>query len=393
MALRVAQAQCLHMPEPPFKVGPFEQEMRRRCWQGIGQLDMAAALDRASEPMMQAVWLESHPPANINDEDIWPGMERPFQEAPDGTFTDMTLLLVVAAAQSVCRSIAFADFMETSVKSMSMRQQILSDFQRSVTRLLSGAQPDVYPFHRYTKRTATVINGWLQLGCLRPLIRSKNFIPPPVQSNVLLTMAGENLRLAAETFHDPECAPWVWFQSLWVPWHGLAVALAELCVCQDPEIMSKYWPIVEQVYHQTGSVIADSQHGMLWQPLEKLMNRAQARKREILGGGMTDAIHQISLSEMPLNLASNQFNAQPPASFPMGDMTMPMTTVDQIHPVMAMPSMSMGFESELEAWPNVWDAMDLSGVEEQGGCDVAWASYTNFIGDVYDSADSIFLPR
>ncbi|KAJ5093866.1 hypothetical protein N7456_009727 [Penicillium angulare] len=407
MALRVAQAQCLHMAEPPFQVGPFEQEMRRRCWQGIGQLDMAASLDRASEPMMQAAWLESHPPANINDEDIWPGMEGHVQELPDGTFTDVTLLLVVAAAQSVCRSVAFADFMETSVKSMSMRQQILSDFQRNTSNLLAECQPDTNPFHRYTKRTATVINGWLQLGCLRPLIRSPNFTPPPIQGDVLLKMAAENLRLASESFNDPQMAPWIWFQSLWVPWHGLAVALAELCVCQDPEILYKYWPIVESVYHRTSSVIADSQHGMLWQPLEKLMNRAQDRKREILGEGLTDAIKQVSLTETPLGLAPGQLYPQTstcpqleastcpqaPASFQMQDTTMPMNTTGQIHPAMTMAPLDMGFDSGLEAWPNVWDAMDMSGAEPSSGCDVAWASYNNFIGDVYDTADSMFLPR
>lgn len=388
MALRVAQAQCLHIPEPPFHVTPFEQEMRRRCWQGIGQLDIAASLDRASEPMMQVAWLESHPPANINDEDIWPGMEGRIQEAPEGTFTDMTLGLVVGAAQGVCRSVAFADFVDMSVKSMSMRQQILSDFQQQASKLLSGCRPDINPFHRYAKRTATIINGWLQLGCLRPLLRSENFIPPVVEGDVLLKLAAENLILSAESYSDPEMAPWMWFGTLWVPWHGLAVALAELCVCKDPAIISKYWPIVEQVYHRTSSVIADSQHGMLWRPLEKLMNRAKDRKREILGEGLTDAIRQVSLENMPLNFTPEQMNQQAPVDFSFN--MAPVVPGDQ---ALAMPSLGMGLEPGVASWPNVWDAMDLTGSGPQGGCDVAWASYNNFIGDVYDSADSIFLPR
>ncbi|KAJ5727322.1 hypothetical protein N7493_005142 [Penicillium malachiteum] len=400
MALRVAQAQCLHMFEPPFYVNPFEQEMRRRCWQAIGQLDVAASLDRASEPMMQVAWLESHPPANINDEDIWPGMEGPIKVPPEGTFTEMTHSLMVGESQSVCRSVGFADFIDISVKSLSVRQQILANCQKKIAILLAGCQPDRNPFHLYTKRVASIINGWLQLACVRPIIRSRNFNPPTIQGDVLLRMAGETLKRASESYSDPAMAPWRWFGALWVPWHGLAVALAELCVCQDPAIMSKYWPIVEDTYQITSSFIADSQHGMLWRPLEKLMNQARSRKREILGEeSLTNAISQVSLEGMPLSFASehlNHHNAQTPhntVSFPLGSMEAPMIPFQPNAPIVPMAPMTMGFGSDIENWPSVWDAMDLTGTVPQGGYDVAWASYTNFIGDVYDSADSMFLPR
>lgn len=392
MALRVAQAQCLHMADPPFRVSPFEQEMRRRCWLGIGMLDLAASLDRASEPMMQAAWLESFHPSNINDEDIWFEMDKPVQEPPEGTFTDLTLPLVVAAAQSVCRSIAFADFMELSVKSMSVRQQILSDFQNTVTTLLSGCRPDINTFHLYAKRTTNTIYGWLQLGCLRPLQRSTNFTPPFVHGDVLLRLAAENLQMSSEVYCNPAMTQWSWFGSLWVPWHGLAVALAELCVCKDPGTMSKYWPIVEQMYQRTSSMIADSQYGMLWRPLQKLMNQASNRKQELLGSqSLNQAINQVPLCEGITGDPTRALNAHPLTEFSMTDMEPTMAPIEQVDPSMAMPTI-MGLDSDFGAWPNVWDAMDLtcSGAQD---CDVAWASYTNFIGDVYDSADSIFLPR
>lgn len=392
MALRVAQAQCLHMTDPPFRISPFEQEMRRRCWLTIGMLDVAASLDRASEPMMQAAWLESLLPSNINDEDIWFEMEVPAQEPPEGTFTDLTLPLIVAAAQSVCRSVAFADFMEASVKSMSVRQQILSDFQNTVTNLLSGCRPDIYTFHLYAKRTANTIYGWLQLGCLRPLQRSKNFTPPFVHGDVLLRLAAENLQMASEVYCNPAMTQWSWFGSLWVPWHGLAVALAELCVCKDPEIMSKYWPVVDQMYQRTSSMVADSQHGMLWRPLQKLMNQALNRKHELLGSqSLNQAINQVSLGEGITVDPAQPLNTHPLAEFSMADIGSTMAPSEQVNPPMAMP-MTMGLDSDFGAWPNVWDAMDLtcSGAQD---CDAAWTNYTSFIGDVYDSADSIFLPR
>ncbi|KAJ5537433.1 hypothetical protein N7513_010619 [Penicillium frequentans] len=383
MALRVGQAQCLHMADPPFRVSPFEQEMRRRCWLGIGMLDVAASLDRASEPMMQAAWLDSLLPSNINDEDIWFGMEAPVQESPEGTFTDLTLPLIVAAAQSVCRSIAFADFMEASVKSMSVRQQILLDFQNTYTTLLRGCRPDIYTFHQYAKRTT-----WLS----SPATTKHKLYSPFVHGDVLLRLAAENLQASSEVYSNPAMAQWSWFGSLWVPWHGLAVALAELCVCKDPVTISKYWPVVEQMYQRTSSMIADSQHGMLWRPLEKLMNQALNRKRELLGSQNLDqAISQVSLSEAITVDSARALNTHPLTEFSMADMGPTMAPSEQINPPMAMPP-SMGLEADFGAWPNVWDAMDLT-VSGAQDCDVAWANYTSFIGDVYDSADSIFLPR
>ncbi|KAK5798175.1 hypothetical protein VI817_004466 [Penicillium citrinum] len=389
MALRVGQALCLHMRDPPFEVNPFEQEMRRRCWQCIGLLDFAASLDRASEPMMQSAWLDSHPPSNINDEDIWFNMNVPIRESPEGTFTDLTLTLIVAAAQSVARMIAYGDFIEMTVKEMSLRQQILLDFQRNVTKLLSGCRPESSPFQLYTKRTAATIYGWLQLGCLRPISRSRNFTPPTVQGDVLLSLAVENLAKVQESYSDPNTAQWKWFGSLWVPWHGLAVALAELCVCKDPEAMAKHWPVLEQVYHRSSLTIADSQHGMLWKPLEKLMHQARAHKREMLGNASLSesSRHQIPPANVRFQPVSEGINVSAAPSYNIG--IPPDLSAGQLDPAVNMPPNIM-----LEPWPNVWDSMDFNGNGLQGSVDnVAWTNYENFIGDVYDSVDSMFLMR
>jgi hypothetical protein len=61
IVLRTAQALSLHLPDPPFIVSPFEKEMRRRLWLGIGLLDTLTSLARGTEPMMKLDWLESHP--------------------------------------------------------------------------------------------------------------------------------------------------------------------------------------------------------------------------------------------------------------------------------------------------------------------------------------------
>ncbi|KAJ5225807.1 hypothetical protein N7468_007032 [Penicillium chermesinum] len=404
MALRIGQALCLHLSEPPFHVTPFEQEMRRRCWQCIGILDLSASLDRATDPMMQAAWLQAHPPLNINDEDIWPSMEGPIVEKPVGTFTDSTLTLIVAEAQSVARSVAFADFIEMSVKSMSMRHQILMDFRQNVANLLSGTRPDVSDFHRYAKRTATNINGWLQLGCLRPLIRSTAFQPPKVKGDALLRLAATNLQRASEELSDPAMAHWAWFGLLWAPWHGLAVALAELCVCKDPDTMSKYWPVVEVMYHRTSTMIADSEQGMLWRPLKKLMSQASNRKRELLGDDeYAPPLGQFTGGRAPSILTHQQvyttiagYEMMEPHVAPLPDPAADSTStmaVDQsfnLNPsfVMTLPSV------ETDSWTNFWASMDFSNIGAMPGAseDVGWNHYNNFMGDVAGNGDFMFTP-
>ncbi|CAG8909658.1 unnamed protein product [Penicillium egyptiacum] len=389
MALRVGQALSLHMPQPPFTVRPFEHEMRKRTWLGIGVLDVAACLDRASEPMMQSAWLDYNQPSNINDEDIWFDMPGPIPEHTEGTFTDMTHTLVIAAAVSVTRTIAFSDMTEPAVTIMSLRQQVVHDFQQKTSDLLSGCRPDLSDFQWYAQKTAVVMGSWLQLASLRPLQRSYNFIPPKVQGNALLKIAGDNLQLSQEVYNYPGARSWQWYGSMWVHWHALAVALAELCVCKDPVVMSKYWTVVDDVYQRSRLVIADSEKGMLWKPLERLMSQAKTLRKELLG---VDASRQ-AVSQYPFDgMSSELFSKQPEHQHDLADFSLDLReAVDEPRDshVSEVPTSFAPVP-----WPNVWDAMDLSEPSLQSGSDdTAWLSYENFIENVYDSVDSIFLPR
>ncbi|KAJ6188492.1 hypothetical protein N7519_003400 [Penicillium mononematosum] len=389
MALRVGQALSLHIPQPPFTVRPFEHEMRKRTWLGIGVLDVAASLDRASEPMMQSAWLDYNQPSNINDEDIWFNMPGPIPEHTEGTFTDMTHTLIIAAAVSVTRTLAFSDMTEPAVTIMSLRQQVVHDFQQKTSDLLRGCRPDLSDFQWYAQKTAGVMGSWLQLACLRPLQRSYNFIPPKIQGNALLKIAADSLQWSQEAYNYPGARSWRWYGSMWVHWHALAVALAELCVCKDPAVMSKYWTVVDDVYQRLRLVIADSEKGMLWKPFERLMSQAKTRRNELLAiDPSRQAVSQYSFD----GTSSEPFSKQPEHQQDLADISLDLgDAVDE-------PRDSQVTEVPTSfapvSWPNVWDAMDLSDPSLQSGSDdTAWLSYENFIENVYDSADSIFLPR
>lgn len=359
IAVRIGQALCLHMRNPPFYVDTLEQELRRRTWQAIGVLDLATSLDRASEPMMQSEWLKSHPPANTNDEDIWLGMTGPFKGLPKGTFTEMSHSLIIAEGQLVARSILFTDFIEKTEKSPEAQQQMIDHFKKVATFFLGDLGPDQQPFQLYTSRVASIVYGYLQLGILRPLSRSRISRPPSAPREFILGLAARNLMKAQELHNDPSMAPWAWYGNLWVPWHALAVTLAELCICNEPAIFSNCWSIVVETYNRCRFLVADSYRGMLWKPLRKLMDQAKAHRGELLNGySNSGETHQ-----RPLNIApSNQFSFDLPV-------------VEE--------TISLG------PFSSMWEISDFHDMQKEPVDNTAWADFDEVISDLYTSMGSL----
>ncbi|OGM50436.1 C6 transcription factor [Aspergillus bombycis] len=380
MALRIAQAILLHLPELPFPVRPFERELRRRLWTHIGLLDIQCSLERASEPMMQAKWVDSNPPSNVNDCDISFGMDGPVQEA--GGFTDMTFAMMTLKAQSTVRLLNFSDFIDKTVSCVNKRQQLVIEFQETASKLLQNSQPDKIPFHWYTRQVAEIISASLQLIVLRPLQRNTNFVPPRVRGDRLLQIAVDVLKKSKTVRNDPRGQPWRWCEFMFVPWHSLAVAIAELCVCEDHSLIESFWGPVREAYENMGDLIADSRSGMIWKPMEKIMAQAEAKRNELLAA--PDAIPysmHFPGAAAPLQApVCSQASMQPSA----GDVIPSTGTYAEAAPLVALPE-----TVELGSWPSVWDAVDF-------GCPVAtnemsWLNYENFIEDVYGTMDYTLL--
>lgn len=384
MAVRIAQAQFLHRPEPPFPVRPFEREMRRRLWAGIGFLDVEASLDRASEPMMQSTWLTSHPPLNINDSEISFDMETaPAQESAG--FTDMTFTMIVFKAQSVSRLLTFSHFMENTANSITMRQHLVIGFQQTASLLLLHADPDRIPFHWFTRAVAECTNSSLQLITLRPLQRIPGFVPPPVRGDRLLQVAVDVLLKSESLRSDPRAAPWQWVEYAFVPWHPLAVALAELCECDDPALMDKFWDPVERAYESLGELVADSRKGAFWKPLEKMMTQARTkrtalRSKPAIGGYAGVGFAAVNSAQLPSCSQSDIRTSL--ALDPVADQS---TGVY----VPASSGAIMPQAAVFGAWPCVWDAVDFgnAGVEDE----MSWLNYDNFIGGLSENIDYSLL--
>ncbi|PWY78313.1 hypothetical protein BO70DRAFT_430218 [Aspergillus heteromorphus CBS 117.55] len=406
LALRIAQALSLHIPNPPFPVRPFERQLRRRLWLAIGFLDIQASMDRASEPMMQASWLETHPPANVNDIDLSPNMEANPPDSPG--FTDMTFTMMIQKAQYVTRSLNFSDFTEPSVNTLAIRQQLVIEFQQTVSRLLRHSSPDKIPFQWLTRSVAECTHASMQLITLRPLQRAPNFTPPHIRSERLLEFAVNVLVTYHRLRADPRGLTWHWIKFAFPPWHSLAVAIAELCVCEDLALMERFWDPVELAFDELARLVADTSRGMLWRPMEKIMDRARVRRAQLLAGsgsgsrsgsGSVTGPSPSSISG-PGSIPISGPSPAPGSSMPTYSSSMdiapapPMSThpspmgftpgLDQGHATVMAIHTPESVESA-SAWPCVWDAVDFN--NPGPGNEMAWTSYENFLADLYVNVD------
>lgn len=365
LALRIGQAISLHLPDSPFPLALFEREMRKRLWIGIGLLDVQASLDRASEPMMQIDWLQRLLPSNINDSDIEYHSDV-MVALPETSFTDTTFTLVVHHSQSAVRSLNFTDFMEPVVGDGNERQNIVTSFRQKASKLLSGCQSDQIPFHWYTWKFAEYMHAVLQLIALRPLQRHQKFTPPMVRDAGLLKLAVQVLQAYREISFDPRGSPWRWFGALFLPWHALAVAAAEICGQRDAALYQAYWPIIEQAYSYFEGLETDSRQEMLWSPMKRLMRQSRAQK---------DAL----------------FEALAPANRDQAEMGENLIRPLDIY------APSTGFSSQatvatfspLVIDSNFFDHMDFGNMADDFLSAAAWSNYESFIADIHESGEPL----
>lgn len=72
----------------------------------------------------------------------------------------------------------------------------------------------------------------------------------------------------------------IWWQDGYVPWHPLAVALAELCVQTEGPLVDRAWKTIDRVMPSWSDKVADTRKGALWRPIRKLLKQARQRRAE-----------------------------------------------------------------------------------------------------------------
>lgn len=262
---------------------PFELELRRRLWCCIALLDTQATLDRGTAPMLLSTAVGPLP-LNIND------CAMSITATPRVTthgFTEMSFSLLIFESMLIQKRIC-----ETS--DWDHKLQLISAYEQMMQQNYLENQP-ITPLETLAGLAAKEIMSNMQLLMRRPPYKQHNNIPPSdsFQPMEVSTRILEG-HLALKT---PELSPWAWKE--WVPWYALAVVLAELCRHPNGVSSDRAYAAAEEVYKRSFRPSTDSESGMLWKPIAKLMRRVQRDRQRSSG----------SLSTLPSTVPSVNLSA------------------------------------------------------------------------------------
>lgn len=385
----------LHLEHGPSLYKPFEREMRRRLWWQICLLESHAADDRATTPAVFPESFNTRLPLQINDEDIQIGsLEEEVVERHG--FTDMTFNLICFEAQDLKGQLNYAPVRKLGFT----RNQSLEDSAQRIDAVINVQKriEDRYlrhlnlsrPFHWATRLVADIMIATLWLIVYRPLLQSSDHAPPKPADPGILDLSVEVLERGYRLNTDPAASSFRWLSETYVHWHGLAVTIAELCTKTEGPMVERAWAIVMPAFEQASQHVADSQGGMLWRPIKKLMNKAQTLRKEHLDSQSTN--NDLSAKTMNLGFSnqsdhlkytrdSNQSVQQVDNGF--------VTNMEGLE----MPAMSGHAPYNWDPW---LAAASTSGEPSMGGSynnhmdQLAWTNWESFV-DGFQGQDEITL--
>ncbi|KAK5059874.1 hypothetical protein LTR84_009757 [Exophiala bonariae] len=269
IAVRLAKALGLGSEDPKSHL-PYELEIRRRLWYSIGMLDTQLALDRGSLPLLYCSDFISWP-LTVNDADLYPTCSRLISSQG---FTDMAFSSMTHRAM-MCQKKLY----ETNIHpedpwaSWNEKMAAIAVFEDYVRNNSSVRNPFPTPLETFTQAVGegSLLN--IKLMLRRPLHRIEHRQVPPWDDYNIMSASTEILERSLNKQADVKFASWAWFA--WVKWYALAVLLAELYSSGTGATTEHSYLVARETFAQYAPVVADSESGMLWKPIVKLMRQVE----------------------------------------------------------------------------------------------------------------------
>ncbi|TKA72512.1 hypothetical protein B0A55_07030 [Friedmanniomyces simplex] len=273
LVIRIARAMGLHSKAPART--PFETELRRRLWHQIRFLDVFAAMDRATETLVTHGSFDTPMPSNVNDSEF--DEDSTVIPSHETGITDMGFALVAYEAVRATQRLTTPESGPTG-ETWQQRLDYAHTFNKHLQDKYLQYCDTSKPFQRLILLIGKSMSGGMIIRAVRPIHRHVSSVPPRIDSPYVLQLATEALSENEKIYLDPEFGRWRWL--MWVQWHPLSVALAGLCSIRGTELADKAWGVVERNYERQLRSVADTRHGMLWRPIEKLYKKANAFRND-----------------------------------------------------------------------------------------------------------------
>ena len=283
VAVRLGHSLGLHREGSRPGITPFIQELRRRLWWQLVVLDVRASEDVGTDLLIFESSFNTRFPANINDSDMSPDRTEPIVERQG--FTEQTKCSLSHIVSFMVSRLAYLPPPKEDevpvVRSPAEKMQIVAEVEEKIrTQILIYCDPSI-PIAWTTSVVAQLIIRRLRLAVYHPpQHNSQPSERPQVSKETLLTTAVECMEFAYLLDTEPIATRWRWFFKTYVQWHALAATLAELCHQIKGPLVERAWRMVDVVFDDWATRIADSPNGMLWRPIKKLRSRAQAVRNE-----------------------------------------------------------------------------------------------------------------
>jgi hypothetical protein len=305
LAVRIAHGLGVHSDGDGSSFGVFEAEMRRRLWWQIITLDQRASMDRGSEPLLAEDSYNTARPCNLNDEDFTHSSQLPLPEKTGPT--EMTISLLSMDALSTGRKINFS---ASSVMHANMpfqaREDLVKQYARRVESMYLAGCDYTSPSTKllYMLGQYWIHKLWLVL--YYPL--QHRMSPQQTHSKPLgLQTALTFLKLHDLIEQDPSSAGFAWLLTTYVPWHAVAVMLAELATQPNGPLADRAWTIIQTRFKDWSARVADVKEAMLWDLIKVLLKRARAARDSRQLSEVERALQESDITTSLPDLSSSPF--------------------------------------------------------------------------------------
>ena len=366
--MRLAQAVNLHRDGDGHRFIPFEAEMRRRLWHFIMVLDIRAAEDRGTDAIVGFDSYNTAMPTPMDDDDFGPNSVTltPKTSGPPEN--------VISLCTATCSGV-FGYFAHPHTyasgdidRSMSSEDELLKQVKRLEDSFIHSVDKDNLPSVFASEIARMVIlKCWLVIQY--PHTVTPTVHRPRLSHETLLRTAVSIIEIHKKMREFPWEHRFAWWTDAYVQWHPLAVALAELCILTEGDLVERAWKLVDEVYLSSKVMIADTSRGKLWTPIRKLLRKARAARADSL-------IKSLKLDDEPL-ISPSAF----PSSIVQVDTSLagvPVTTFPDVGTAVTQPFDAIDMDpSYLFQYPP-----ELFGVSLEAGMDAEaiqspWIDFVN----------------
>lgn len=288
MVVRIAQGMNLHRDGDGHGFSPFEAEMRRRVWCVVVNLDLRAAEDRGTAAVLNIASATTKPPTPIDDDDFSPESSGPLRAKESGQAENIITILLARLAPFGFISHAYVEAHRRGEDSNEDHLHTEEDLIQLVRSLESEFIHNADPGNlasRYASEVTRLCILKLWLIVQYPFSQKPTVAPMRVSRETMLRTAVSVMELSLRMSEPPWVDRFSWWTETYVQWHPLAVALAELCVQTEGELVARAWTVVDTVFPLWRDLVADASSGPLWRPVKKLYKKArEARAKSGMKG-------------------------------------------------------------------------------------------------------------